>query len=159
MPPWLHVTEGLLLSGVPHGSTFDAWVADPARASDIRFSEADHEEEMTRRLEQQAAEQRAAREREPHAELADRIAIAAAVVCELSPEQLRSKARGEREVLARTAAISYATTRGLTEQTIARALCISQQRVSAVRRCEPSQTARLIASRIERHLQRPIAGA
>jgi putative transposase len=152
-PRWLHVGDGLLLSNVSQGSTFDDWVADPARTNDERFTEADHEQELARRREQEAAEQRAQREREPQDEVADTIASVAAEVCGVSRAQLRSRARGEREVLARSAAIHYATSRGLTEQTIARALCISQQRVSIVRRCEPSDRIRRTTSCIDLRLQ------
>jgi hypothetical protein len=147
------------LTGAPADVAFDDWVDDPARERDVRFTEADHELDIARRLEQQAAESRAARERTPDEQLAARIAMSTAAVCGIAPDQLRGKGRGGVEVLARSAAIYCAMNRGLTEQVTAKALCITQQRVSAVRRGELPDAARMLALLIERHLQQAVAEA
>lgn len=159
VPPWLHVDEGLRLCNISSGTTFDEWVNDPDRTADELFSEADHELEIMRRLEQQAAEQRAREEQEPRINLANRIAHAAAATVGISPAQLRGSSRGEVEVLARSAAIHCAKRRGLSEQSIAHALCISQQRVSVVRRREPSEVVRALAVRIDEYVQAQADGS
>jgi|MudIll2142460700_1097286.scaffolds.fasta_scaffold45075_2 hypothetical protein len=141
VPRWLHVSLGLTLAGVArHG--FDEWVNDPLRRADTSFSEDAHELEL-----QLAAEDAAGSLPKPaNDEVADMIVRATAMAVGVSGAQIRGGSRSRTEVTARAAAVRCSMLLGLTEQAIARALNISQQRVSVLRRQTPSNDVRVLAA-------------
>jgi REP element-mobilizing transposase RayT len=126
-PRWLDVDLGLALADSSQRDEFDRWVRDPERvASEHEFSEEHHELEL-------ATVRTACRAQERPA-----VHLIAEVTAELvgvAIAQLRSpSSRGHREVLARRAAVHCASIVGHSAPHIAGALCISQQRVSVIRR-------------------------
>ena len=137
-PPWLSVSRALSVSGLPREG-FDQWVNDPDRTSDRSFSQAAHEQEL--RL--------AGREAViPADEVANAIVNAVAIAIGVSTPRILSGTRGAPEVLARAAAVHCAGLMGLSEQRIATALNISQQRVSVLRRSRPSNDALVVATQV-----------
>ena len=146
VPPWLCVSRGLALTGVASKAEFDAWVKDPGRRADTAFSEEAHELELKLAAEEAAAATTSSRG--PQEEVAGAIVDAVAGALDVPSALVRGASRGALEVRARAAAVHCSLLLGLTEQGIARALNISQQRVSVLRRQTPSYEARELASRV-----------
>ena len=136
--PWLHVRLGLALTGVTSGEDFDRWVNDPDRRTES-FSQSTHE------LERKLATNTARTEQEDD-ELAAAIIETLASVMGVPSTALRGSSRGHVETAARAAASRCSLLLGVTEQTIANELNISQQRVSVLRRQVPSDAIRDLAA-------------
>ena len=148
-PPWLHVTRALTVSGVEREG-FDEWVNDPDRTTDRSFSEAAHEQEL--RLAKRPPVI-------PADEVANAIVNAVSITIGVSTARIVSGTRGAPELLARAAAVHCACLMGLSEQRIANALNISQQRVSVLRRRTPSNDAIQVAMQVTDDLRELCAGA
>jgi REP element-mobilizing transposase RayT len=151
VPPWLQVRRGLELVGVRDASDFDAWVTDPAReANKEEFTEDAHERALARSRAAKAAAN-AASERPP----ATAIVSATAQVVGVPLSVIRSRSRGDAEVLARTVAVHCALSWGLTGPMIADALAMSQPGVSVIKRRALNDHALVVLATV----QRVIAGA
>ena len=146
VPPWLCVSLGLALTRCASGAEFDQWVNDPAQRADTSFSEEAHEIELKLASEVEVAATTSLTR--PQDEIAGAIVDAIASVLDLPRALVRGASRGALEVSARAAAVHCSLLLGLTEQGIARALNISQQRVSVLRRQTPSFEVRELASRV-----------
>jgi hypothetical protein len=127
IPRFLDTKAGLSLARMS-ALQFDRFVNDPAQRADTSFSEASHEREQELQAEPRPIV--AATE----AELADAVVESTAAYLGVRTAALRSKSRGEVEVLGRSVAVRCSMSVGLPEPRIARALNISQQRVSVLRR-------------------------
>jgi putative transposase len=134
VPAWLNVSDALSLASLD-AEDFDSWVADPARREhDAKFTEAAHEQNR-QRADVLAPSRNIVCSRDVVAnELGEELVLLAADAFGLSVSRLRSRARGRQELAARTAAVHAASHLGLTGAQIAKALDISQQRVSVLRR-------------------------
>lgn len=147
VPACLHVREGLAYVGVGGPKAFDVWVNDPGRAkSEHSFTEEGYEEAL--------AAVRAARVVPVRKSLVpDAIVATTASVLGLPVTQLTSRARGALEVTGRAVAVHVARRAGLTEAAIASALCVSQQRVSTLRRQTPTDEVLVVYSRVAQQLE------
>lgn len=146
VPSWLDVELGLTLAGVSRAD-FDAWVNDPARADDRSFSEEAHELELELELRRQLD----VLPKSAYGEVAMTIVDTTAAALVVPASQIRSTSRKATEVLARAVAVHCSARFGLHEVDIARALNLSQQRVSVLRRQTPSNDVVTIASAV--HLE------
>lgn len=142
-PSWLHVDEGLRLSGFDSPRDFDRWVADPSRDVEARRLE---EDEDIIALSASRVEPLVARP----APLS--IVQATAEELSMSTEQLRSRRRGKREQIARQVAVQCAERVGLTGVDIATALGMSQQGVSVIRRRHPEADVTALCTRVLQRL-------
>jgi hypothetical protein len=142
-PPWLHVAEGLRLSGFDSPGDFDRWVADPTREIEARRLEDD--EETVARTPSHV---------EPLSARPAPLSIVQATAEELamSSEQLRSRRRGKREQIGREVAVECAVRVGLTGVDIATALGMSQQGVSVIRRRHPDPEVTALCARVLQRL-------
>ena len=134
---WLHVSEGLARAGFSDASEFDRWVADPDREE----FEANYEQLIEEVPPRNSAEPRAC---------VDPTVIVAAAACELgiSLEQLTSRRRTTKELLARQIVVHCSESLGLRGVDIARALGITQQAVSLIRSRGITLDARMIGTRV-----------
>ncbi len=137
-PSWLNVTRALRTAGLA-SETFDEWVNDPARTIDRSFSEKAHEEELI--LARPPVEL-------PEDEVANAIVNAVSIAMGVSTARIVGGTRGAAEVMARSAAVHCGGLLGLSEQRLANALNISQQRVSVLRRTTPSNDVVKIATNV-----------
>lgn len=150
-PSWLHVEEGLARAGFDDRRAFSAWIDDPQRAA----TDASFTEEHYRREAELAHELDTRRVVSAQKVAADRIVVATADALGVSVETIRSKSRGEIEVLARTVAVHSAMTVGLSGSAIAGALAVSSQRVSTVRRQELSEDLQHLCAEVCRRAELP----
>jgi putative transposase len=152
VPDWLHVTDALSLSQIERRD-FHTWVTDPARRErEAEFTE-EHYERKREEAEALALQAAAATvdSRQPiAADVSERLVVLAAEAFDLSVDQLRSRTRGTAEIAARTAVVQAGTRLGLTGAQIARALNLSQQRVSMLRRLPLDEAADASTSRMSR---------
>ncbi|MDQ3341611.1 MAG: transposase [Myxococcota bacterium] len=135
--PWLHLTEGLARAGFSDASDFDRWVADPDREE----FEAAYEELI---------EEAPSRTRDEPRACVDPAVIVAAVARELgmSLEQLTSRRRTSKEVLAREVVVHCSESLGLRGVDVASVLCVTQQAVSLIRNRGITFDARMIGTRV-----------
>ena len=140
---WLHVGEGLRRAGFDDPFVFDRWVADPSRHD---FDVA-HDLELTLQSEEDARLVISPRPAEPES-------IVAATARELGIPlaQLRSRRRSSIEVVGRAAAVHCAERVGLSGAEIARALGITQQAASSIRRRGVENDAVAIIDRVLRRI-------
>jgi hypothetical protein len=124
-PRWLHVGEALSRAGLSSPAELDALTlgdpADPTRGERglaIRFEECEEEDEPLVRASEGIDAQ----------EILDVVAA----VTNVSIAQLQSRRRDRTHAQARRVAVRCADAVGLKGNSIARALCVSQQRVSAI---------------------------
>jgi hypothetical protein len=68
-------------------------------------------------------------------------------------EQLQSRARGESERFAREVAVHAACALGISGRAVASALCLSQQRVSVLRRGSAPRRVRLLSDEVARRVR------
>jgi hypothetical protein len=138
-PPWLNVSLGLELAGLSR-EDFNEWVNDPVMRADTSFSEAAHEEELrlVRRADQGILL--------PDDELAHAIVDTVSLTIGTTSARISSGSRGPSEQLARHVAVQCSEMLGLADTRIARALNLSQQRVSVLRRKPTSNEVRAIAA-------------
>jgi hypothetical protein len=126
-PPWLHVGEGMALSGFRDADAFDRWVTDPTRRDP---------EDIVRDCHVAFTSLGARPQRSSRLATIDPNAIVQATAVELqtSVALMRSRRRGATELAARAVAIHCAARLGVTGAEIADAIGVSQQRVSVVQR-------------------------
>jgi putative transposase len=159
-PSWLHVAEGLERTGVCESHAFDRWVGtrpphplelEPGAEARATFESIVEAYERAEILALKKAELDAMR---PH--------IGAPEIVELTADelrmpmtQLRSKRRGFAEVFARTVAVRCGWMLGVTTVEMARALGVTQQAVSQLRRRDDSAAeVRDVSERVLKRLQR-----
>ena len=149
VPPWLHVTEGLARAGFQDGRAFDAWVAEPAREENERA----FTQQCRARVAQLSREARLEMQRMERQRRADAIVSVSAEILGITVAELQSSARCDANVVARRVAVRSAVAAGVTGEAIARALCLSAQRVSMLRHQPVSSEVRSfcaqVASRID----------
>lgn len=141
VPCWLDVELGLRCAGVSRAE-FDAWVNDPARRDDRSFSEEAHELELEQQRQLDVLPKSA------YGEVAIAIVDTTAAALDVPTSQIRGTSRKAAEVLARAVAVHCSAQFGLHEVDIARALNLSQQRVSVLRRQTPTDDVMTIASAV-----------
>jgi hypothetical protein len=139
VPRWLHVSEGMERAGFDDPRAFDAWVDDPTRIeAEPKFTEEYYEREIEIARERVLLSRASAFQR-----TAEAIVAATAQTVGITLDHLRSSKRGDAEVLARSIAVHCASVVGVSGQAIAKALHVSQQRASVLRRqrtCEEEES-------------------
>jgi len=149
-PSWLHVSEGLERAGFGDRRAFDTWVSDPARTgTDVDFTEERYESQIELARDSELVARASATRT-----TAEAIVDTTAGTLGLMPHQLRSKRRGEAERLGRSIAVHCAMEVGLSGQAIARALRLSQQRVSVLRRHPSCDEIRSFGARVLTRIER-----
>jgi hypothetical protein len=141
-PPWLHVDEGLARSGFASPEEFDAWVTlAPGHPN---------REKLEQRIATWEREERGLPRRR-NVPTIDPVEVVAVVANELDVplEQLRSGRKLPTCALARRATVRCAASLGINGVAVARALAISQQRVSSIL-AAPSDVDDVVARVIDR---------
>jgi REP element-mobilizing transposase RayT len=154
-PRWLSVDEGLLRAGFAERSSFDSWVSSAPCHPCLKQSAVTNEDDEEQLLQAYELQEADATRRETSSRISalDIVYVAADELC-TPVSQLLSKRRSRQEVLVRAAVVRCGEVYGHSDVSIAAALVLSQQAVSALRRREAaSPDVAHAASRVLRRLE------